>query len=258
MRQRGSILVPAALIILIGMVLLGGAQFGYFYYVKRELQKTADLVALTAVQVIDGSAASCAFADLTAKANVKQNLSAYHTALNTPSVQCYRWDPANVALSPRDIRAATSGERINAVQVILTLPVSSLLPFSTSRSLSAEAVAAWAADPVAAFWVRMAGRCFLMKLEICCFISRRKLLRVLEQSTVTRLGSSSEIPVSFRLVAATNKDLRVLVANGEFRADLYYRLAVIELRIPNLEARGAAEKRALFRALSRQHGVADV
>ncbi|CAJ50135.1 probable sigma-54 interacting transcription regulator (partial), partial [Bordetella avium 197N] len=102
------------------------------------------------------------------------------------------------------------------------------------------------------------GTLFLDEIGDLLLYQQAKLLRVLEQSTVTRLGSSSEIPVSFRLVAATNKDLRVLVANGEFRADLYYRLAVIELRIPNLEARGAAEKRALFRALSRQHGVADV
>ena len=84
-----------------------------------------------------------------------------------------------------------------------------------------------------------------------------KLLRVLEQSTVTRLGSANEVPVDFRLVAATNKDLRVLVAQDEFRADLYYRLAVIELRIPSLEQRGAAEKVALFRSLLERMGAGD-
>ncbi|MNT16766.1 Nif-specific regulatory protein [compost metagenome] len=71
---------------------------------------------------------------------------------------------------------------------------------------------------------------------------------------MTRLGSTVEIPVDFRLVAATNKDLRVLVGQDEFRADLYYRLAVIELRIPNLEQRGGEEKIAIFRALLERLG----
>lgn len=87
------------------------------------------------------------------------------------------------------------------------------------------------------------GTLFLDEIGDLPSYQQVKLLRVLEQSSVTRLGSTVAIPVEFRLVAATNKDLRALVAQGEFRADLYYRLAVIELHIPNLEARGAAEKR---------------
>ena len=92
------------------------------------------------------------------------------------------------------------------------------------------------------------GTLFLDEIGDLPLYQQVKLLRVLEQSTVTRLGSANEVPVDFRLVAATNKDLRVLVAQDEFRADLYYRLAVIELRIPSLEQRGAAEKVALFRS----------
>src|SRR3546814_12379359 len=76
-----------------------------------------------------------------------------------------------------------------------------------------------------------------------------KLLRVLEQSTVTRLGSTVEIPVQFRLVAATHRHLPTLVEGGRFRADLYYRLAVIELYVPNLEQRGPDEKAAIFNVL---------
>ena len=54
------------------------------------------------------------------------------------------------------------------------------------------------------------------------------------------------VKLDFRLVAATNKNLREMVATGKFRADLYFRLAVIELRIPSLEQRGAEDKVALL------------
>ncbi|KDD46957.1 sigma 54-interacting transcriptional regulator [Bordetella bronchiseptica] len=101
------------------------------------------------------------------------------------------------------------------------------------------------------------GTLFLDEIGDLPSYQQVKLLRVLEQSSVTRLGSTVAIPVEFRLVAATNKDLRALVAQGEFRADLYYRLAVIELHIPNLEARGAAEKTAIFAALLGQQGIED-
>lgn len=73
-----------------------------------------------------------------------------------------------------------------------------------------------------------------------------KLLRVLEDSECTRLGSTVPVKLDFRLVAATNKHLREMVATGKFRADLYFRLAVIELRIPSLEQRGAEDKVALL------------
>jgi len=64
-----------------------------------------------------------------------------------------------------------------------------------------------------------------------------KLLRVLEDETVTRLGGNRPIPVDVRVIAATNRDLREMVDNGGFREDLYYRLKVIELDIPPLRSR---------------------
>jgi transcriptional regulator with PAS, ATPase and Fis domain len=76
-----------------------------------------------------------------------------------------------------------------------------------------------------------------------------KLLRVLEDSAVTRLGATAPVRVDFRLVAATNRNLREMVASGEFRADLFYRLAVIELHVPSLEERGEVDKIAIFKAL---------
>ncbi|WP_233161456.1 MULTISPECIES: sigma 54-interacting transcriptional regulator [unclassified Achromobacter] len=93
------------------------------------------------------------------------------------------------------------------------------------------------------------GTLFLDEIGDLPLYQQVKLLRVLEQNTVTRLGSTAEVNVDFRLVAATNKNLQGLVAQDAFRADLYYRLAVIELYVPNLEARGPAEKAAIFKAL---------
>jgi DNA-binding NtrC family response regulator len=60
------------------------------------------------------------------------------------------------------------------------------------------------------------------------------------------------VKLDFRLVAATNKLLPQLVKDGTFRADLYYRLAVIELKIPSLEERGAVDKIAIFKAFIAQ------
>ena len=90
------------------------------------------------------------------------------------------------------------------------------------------------------------GTLFLDELGDLPLYQQVKLLRVLEDSECTRLGSTVPVKLDFRLVAATNKNLREMVARGQFRADLYFRLAVIELRIPSLEQRGADDKVALL------------
>ena len=64
-----------------------------------------------------------------------------------------------------------------------------------------------------------------------------KLLRVLENRTVIRLGGTQEIPVDVRILAATNKDLKQEVEDGAFRQDLFFRLNVITLNMPSLAVR---------------------
>jgi two-component system C4-dicarboxylate transport response regulator DctD len=64
-----------------------------------------------------------------------------------------------------------------------------------------------------------------------------KLLRVLQERVVERLGSNLPVPVNARVVAATKADLRALADAGQFRADLYYRLNVVTLALPPLRER---------------------
>src|SRR5690606_33493316 len=72
-----------------------------------------------------------------------------------------------------------------------------------------------------------------------------KLLRTLQEGTITRLGGKQEQNVNIRLVAATNRDLSREVQNGRFREDLYYRLNVIPIHLPSL-----AERRSDIPALA--------
>src|SRR2546423_3015301 len=64
-----------------------------------------------------------------------------------------------------------------------------------------------------------------------------KLLRILEERKLTRVGGTAEIPINVRVVAATNKPLRQTVEAGEFRTDLYYRLNVLSIYLPPLRER---------------------
>jgi two-component system response regulator HydG len=81
------------------------------------------------------------------------------------------------------------------------------------------------------------GTLFLDEVGEMTPAAQVKLLRVLQEGELERLGGTSTIKVDVRVVAATNKDLPKEVAEGRFREDLYFRLNVVEVRIPDLASR---------------------
>ena len=81
------------------------------------------------------------------------------------------------------------------------------------------------------------GTLFLDEIGDMPLVLQAKLLRVIQERVVTPIGSSKEIHVSIRLIAATNQDLEKLVQNKLFREDLYYRLKVINIKLPPLKDR---------------------
>lgn len=87
------------------------------------------------------------------------------------------------------------------------------------------------------FEIANGGTIFLDEIGEMPLDLQTRLLRVIEEGTVSRIGSSNERVVDVRVIAATNKNLNQEVENGTFRKDLYYRLNVLPLRLPNLTER---------------------
>ena len=81
------------------------------------------------------------------------------------------------------------------------------------------------------------GTLFLDEVGDMAASAQAKVLRVLQESQVRRVGGDKAIPVNVRVVAATNKDLEAAIASGEFRDDLFHRLAVIRVESPPLRDR---------------------
>src|SRR5947209_1781305 len=88
------------------------------------------------------------------------------------------------------------------------------------------------------FELASGGTVFLDEIGELPLAVQGKLLRAIEEKCVDRIGGKAPIPVNVRIVAATNKDLRAAVDNGEFRGDLFFRLAVFPIEIPPLREIG--------------------
>jgi uncharacterized membrane protein len=152
-QQQGSILVPAAVALLIGAILLGGMQLGYLFYAKRDMQKAADLAALTGAQILHTGAATECAAATTAASMAAQANTAGGIAGSDMEVSCWRWDPVKNTTDPRHLAPLQAGERYNAVRVALTRSVAAMVPFMKDQTLTVESVAAKPGNPVAAFSV---------------------------------------------------------------------------------------------------------
>lgn len=81
------------------------------------------------------------------------------------------------------------------------------------------------------------GTLFLDEIGDMSLAAQAKVLRVLQENKLSRVGSDKDINVNVRVVAATNKNLKEEIANGRFREDLYHRLSVIVIPVPSLKER---------------------
>ncbi len=93
------------------------------------------------------------------------------------------------------------------------------------------------ADKQGLFQQANGGTLFLDEVADLPLAMQVKLLRAIQEKTVRAIGDTKEVPVDIRILSATHKNLNQLVQSNDFRQDLYYRINVIELKLPTLNAR---------------------
>lgn len=111
------------------------------------------------------------------------------------------------------------------------------------------------------FQAAAGGTLFLDEVAELPLPMQVKLLRAIQERRVRKVGATVEEPVDVRILSATHQDLAKLVASGRFRQDLYYRLNVIELRVPSLRSRTddiVPIARAILQRLAQRNGVESV
>lgn len=143
--QDGSILISLAGALLLLMVLLGSIQIGYAYYQERDLQKAADLAALSGVQVL--SAGDCDDAKTRAQEIAKGNVPDFDSKKIEVKSTCGRWDA-----TPSTASFVTDEATPNALRTTIKLGVPILIPFISKQTVEVHATAL-STEPVAAFSV---------------------------------------------------------------------------------------------------------
>ncbi|MDP7093334.1 MAG: sigma-54 dependent transcriptional regulator, partial [Gammaproteobacteria bacterium] len=93
-------------------------------------------------------------------------------------------------------------------------------------------------DKAGLFQTAEGGTLFLDEIADLPLSMQVKLLRVIQEKSLRPVGQAEEVPVDVRILSATHKNLQALVDGGEFREDLYYRINVIDVRVPPLRGRG--------------------
>lgn len=150
-RQTGSVIVPAAAALLVGLVLLGAAQLGQNFYAKRDLQNAADLAALAGAQSLGaGDAAGCQQAQRMAGVSLRSQSGSPAAGLTGEAarVSCGRWDGSVADPAQRFTEALPA----HSVQVRLSYQAPSLFPFLSPASIDAVATAN-TSEPTATFSV---------------------------------------------------------------------------------------------------------
>jgi two-component system NtrC family response regulator len=105
------------------------------------------------------------------------------------------------------------------------------------------------------------GTLFLDEIGELPLEAQVKLLRVLQEGELPKIGASTPIKVNIRIIAATHRNLSAMVEDGTFREDLYYRLAIVPLRIPPLRERRDDIPElidVLFQRAKERHGIIDI
>ncbi|MGE8668838.1 MAG: TadG family pilus assembly protein [Achromobacter mucicolens] len=147
--------VAVVFAVLVAAVLLGVLQLGYGAYMKREMQKAADLAALSAVQVLNlGASADCTRAAAAGRASALANLPNILDTFTAAdlTVTCQVWDPARSDATGMHVFEAAGGQAYNAVRVTVRRQLANLVPGVGGVTASAQAVAT-RTPPVAAFTV---------------------------------------------------------------------------------------------------------
>jgi nitrogen regulation protein NR(I) len=135
------------------------------------------------------------------------------------------------AIYQHSLRAAKPFLVINCVAIPETLLESELFGYEKGAFTGAVN------RRVGKFEQAHGGTVFLDEIGDMPFSIQAKILRLLQEKSIERLGGREPIPVDVRIIAATNRDLEAALAQGRFREDLYYRLKVVTLELPTLKER---------------------